>query len=230
MLTLTQLLEWFVQQDGIRLMLDIKANNSVAVLPKIFRAMLDVKDDVEFWKPKIIYGLWRLNFYQYGVISGILYGFEIINITFSPTIAKAFLKYSLTLPKGFQLRAISLISLATMAPEFKPLREEVMDPNEVGLYLWTLNTSEDFALAFHQQCSGLITDKPEEAKEAINKLRAGELTAYGDIPYFSYANLRLNLRFGLFRLFEFIIFNNLMRFTLVQRAFIPWVKFVTQGQ
>lgn len=231
MLTLKELLEWFVEQpQSLKLMLDVKASNPTSILAVIQRTMLDVRDDLDYWKPKVIFGLWKLNFYQYGVDSGLLNGFEIINITISPTIAKFFLSYSLSLPKEFQLCAISLNVIAALAPELAPLRKELMEPNDVDLYLWTLNTKDDFALGYSVNCKGFITDKPVEAMAAVQDYQDGKCHTYKPHSFFSISGLRFNARFGLFRLFEFLLFNNLLRFSFIAKPLMWIARLLTPGQ
>jgi phosphatidylglycerol phospholipase C len=230
MLTLLELLQWVKDKEGIKLMLDIKANNPVMVLSKIHRALLDVRDDLDYWKGKIIFGLWKLNFYEYGYKSGLLNGFEVINITISPSIASYFLKYSLSLPAEYQLKAISLMTLATMAPEFKELYKDIMEPNEVSLYLWTLNTQEDFDIGYKLDCKSFITDKPEEARAAIKEYQDGKQVKIKQPSLLSVDGIKLNLRFRLFRVFEFVIFNDLLKYRLIAFAFRTMLKFVAHGQ
>ncbi|ODV75179.1 phosphatidylglycerol phospholipase, partial [Cyberlindnera jadinii NRRL Y-1542] len=165
LLTFKEFLEWAVEQpEETKIMLDIKANNSIMVLAVMQRIMLEVKGDLAYWRRKLIFGFWTLEFYEYAYNAGFIYGFEVINITFSPTIAKRFIEYSLTLPKEFQLRAISLILVATYASEFKQLHEELMIPNGLDLYLWTLNTQADFDLGYRLDCKSFITDDPIAAQ------------------------------------------------------------------
>lgn len=237
LLTFKEFLEWAVEQpEETKIMLDIKANNSIMVLAVMQRIMLEVKGDLAYWRRKLIFGFWTLEFYEYAYKAGFIYGFEVINITFSPTIAKRFIEYSLTLPKEFQLRAISLILVATYASEFKQLHEDLMIPNGLDLYLWTLNTQADFDLGYRLDCKSFITDDPIAAQAAVEALQRGGTTGDDEVNYdaphlFSLAGATLGLRFGLFRVFEFCVLNNLMRFALIQGALrFIFKNFVAKGQ
>ncbi|ODQ58268.1 hypothetical protein WICANDRAFT_13227, partial [Wickerhamomyces anomalus NRRL Y-366-8] len=160
-LTFQELAEWVItQKDGLKIMLDIKPYNNKLILVKIIRDLKNVYNDLTFWYDKIIFGLWRLDFYEYGVVTGLIKNFEIINISISPVISNTLIEYSQTVPKGFKLNAISILDVSSWANDFDNYRETVLKPNNIGLYLWTVNSPDDIKKSLAVKVDGMVTDDP----------------------------------------------------------------------
>ncbi|KAH3681088.1 hypothetical protein WICPIJ_007948 [Wickerhamomyces pijperi] len=235
MATFKELLEWFVEVDegeysnqGLKLMLDVKVSNSKTVLVKIVSDLLAVKNDLQYWQQKIIFGLWTLEFYEFGVTTQCIKDFEIICITISPQIAQAFYDYSQTLPKGLQLTAISLLNVASMTPEFYTFYDKEIATGKIALYLWTVNEPIDFTRAVYLKAKGIISDKPDVMVDLLEKYQSGEFTVSEDEKviqdvtklawgFTSAKKLKVLSSLVAFRIFEVSILYNLVRFSLVQK-------------
>lgn len=236
MVTFKELAEWFVENDqsdelyanqGLKLMLDIKVSNSKTVLIKIILDLLKVKNDLDYWKSKVIFGLWTLEFYEFGVVTQCIKDFEIICITISPSIAQAFYKYSQSLSKSFQLTAISLLNVASLTPEFYEFHEREISKGKIALYLWTVNEPADLTRAIYLKTKGIITDKPDLMVSLMEKYRGGEFTVSNDEikvkaltrldwGLTSAKGLRILSKLVVFRVFEVSILYNFVRFTAVK--------------
>ena len=97
MMTLKEILIWAVCHPGAKLMLDIKFTNEKIIMIKTFAIMLEVKNDLKFWQERITWGLWLLDWYDFGIETGVLKDFKVIVISLSLDIASQFVKRSLTL-------------------------------------------------------------------------------------------------------------------------------------
>lgn len=232
MLTVVEFLSWVAKEapPKMKVMLDIKTSNDPTVLMKVIRCMLDANDDLEYWKPKVIFGLWSLEFYQFGVSTGLLSGFEIINITISPTIARGFLEYSKSLPPQYKLKAVSLMLIATTTPEFKTLRAELMEPEGVLLYLWTLNSQDDFDQGYLLDCKNFITDNVVEATAAVKEFKSGKEPRYVPPPLLSAQGVKGTLRYSLYRLFEWTVLSGWNRYRPVQTGLFFILRLIAKGQ
>lgn len=237
--TFEELLKWSLEQTRpVQLMLDIKVSNNVTVLAKIVGALLNVNSDLSFWYDKVIFGLWSLHFYKFAVEANLLANFRIINITVSPTIAKQFLEFSSTLPRKFRLFAISLLHLPLIAREFKHIHEDMMKPQGIKLFLWTSNKEEHFQQALDWGAYGVITDYPEDSLAFFKKshtLPGSEATSlikkhYQQPSIFTVKGLKLNLRFMLFRVFEFLMLNGLLVHRPVQLLVFKFIRLVVADQ
>jgi hypothetical protein len=62
-----------------------------------------------------------------------------------------------------------------------------------------------------------VTDKPEDLRE-FNALPGSGDIIYVGPPFFSKAGVQQAVRFSFFRVFEFILLRNLLRFTPVRLA------------
>lgn len=226
LLTFQELAEWFItQRDGIKIMLDIKPYNNKLILVKIIRDLLNVHNDLKFWYNKIIFGLWRLDFYEFGYLTGLIKNFEIINISISPTISQSLIDYSKTLPEGFKLNAISILDISSWSSDFEHYRNTVLKPANINLYLWTINTPENIKKSISIGVNGMVTDNPVEVAAQI-RLYEEKGVLYKKPDILSMRNLKLNTLFVLFRVFEFIVVYKLNTFKTVQTIMGTFVKYV----
>jgi len=226
MLTFQELAEWVItQREGIKIMLDIKPYNNKLVIAKIIRDLKNVHDDLSFWYNKIIFGLWRLDFYQFGYTTGLINNFEIINIAISPVISNTLIEYSKTLPQGYKLNAISILDISSWSNNFNKYRETVLKPNNIDLYLWTVNSPEDIKKSLAIQVDGIVTDNPIEVAAEI-QLYKQKGVLYKNPEPFTLRNLRHHTLFILFKVFEFVVINGLTGYKAVQLILGYFVKFV----
>ncbi|KAH3667883.1 hypothetical protein WICMUC_005161 [Wickerhamomyces mucosus] len=221
LITLREFLEWFVEQpDDLKVMLDIKSSNNTDILTKILNELIQINKDLKFWNEKVIFGLWTIEFYKFGIENEVLKNFEIINITISPHIGQKFYQFSKSQKPEYQLSAISLLSVATLTREFiKFHREEVLTGN-IDLYLWTVNEDEDIEKAILLKAKGIITDKPDVCQDLISGFKSGELKlnqSLIEIPSFlSLKGLKTNTRVLLFKVFEYSLLYGLFRYSSVR--------------
>lgn len=206
-------------------MLDIKPYNNLLILVKIIRDLKNINDDLEFWYDKIIFGLWRVDFYQFGYLTGLIKNFEIINISISPTISNSLIEYSKTLPEGFKLNAISILDISSWANDFEHYRETVLKPNNIGLYLWTVNSPENIKKSLAIEVNGMVTDNPIEVAAEI-RLYQERGVLYKKPKLFTLKNLKYQTLFFLFRVFEFVVVNQLTGYKFVQVVLGSVAKFV----
>ncbi|AET37948.1 phosphatidylglycerol phospholipase Ecym_2199 [Eremothecium cymbalariae DBVPG len=171
-------LEWLTRHKNVRLMVDVKLTNEKIILVKALVDMLYVVDDLSYWRERIIFGLWSIDWYEYGVQTAVLKGFRIVNITLSLRTLDAFIKYSEELDDpNYKLYGISLQFVSTWTREFQQKWLEFFRNSPIELYLWTVNKESDIKYLSHLPVAGIITDYPNEAcknKEmwsAFNKLR-----------------------------------------------------------
>lgn len=192
LLTFGDVLNWFVKYDEEngytthKLMLDIKKENPAKVVKYILKDLLSVKEDIQWWFPRIQFGIWDLNIVKYmnqpyfqeifgkvpnyGLPSNRL---DIVHISFAWQDSMHFLAYNDyldSLPdKDLKLKVtgVSLLYVLTWSywclVNFLPkLRRHNMK-----LYSWTVNTFDKSL--YHQilGCSfgiieyGIVTDYPD---------------------------------------------------------------------
>ncbi|AQZ11207.1 PGC1 (YPL206C) [Zygosaccharomyces parabailii] len=168
--TLIDILKWMVDHPNVRLMLDIKFTNQKIVLPKTYAAMLGVKNDVQFWQKHIIWGLWQLDWFQYGVETGAIKDFEVFVITLSLDIAEQFIKYSLKLNNPhFKLSGISIHFVASWTQKFRYHLAPIFQENDIKVFLWTVNKGIDFKYTGGLPIAGVVTDDPIVARQLSNE-------------------------------------------------------------
>lgn len=172
MLTLVEVLEWCVAHPGSKLMLDIKFTNKKIILIKIFSDMLSVKNDIMFWQEHVIWGIWMLDWFKYGVETGIFRGFKVVVITLSLEIAKQFIHYSLELNNGhFRLYGISIHFVSSWTDDYLTNIVPLMKKQDIKVYLWTVNKVIDIKYACQlPSIHGVITDDPDQSRKITEEL------------------------------------------------------------
>ncbi|CCK69864.1 phosphatidylglycerol phospholipase KNAG_0D01120 [Huiozyma naganishii CBS 8797] len=165
MLTLVELLTWSLDHPEVQIMLDIKFTNKKIILIKTFGDMMKVKNDLAYWQEKIIWGLWMLDWYQYGIEVGVLHGFKIIVITMSLDLVEQFIQKSLEQGlDGFKLFGVSIHYVSSWTDRF---REEIIPlllKYDVKVFLWTVNKQIDFNYFVGLPIYGAIVDNPIQAR------------------------------------------------------------------
>ncbi|GCF01343.1 hypothetical protein ZYGM_000574 [Zygosaccharomyces mellis] len=164
--TLVEILEWIVEHPGVRIMLDIKFTNQKIVLPKAYAAMLSIKNDIRYWQERIIWGLWQLDWFEYGVETGAIKDFEVFVITLSLDIAEQFINYSLKLNNPhFRLSGISIHFVASWTTRFRHTLAPKLVENDIKVFLWTVNKGIDFEYTGGLPIAGVVTDDPIVARQ-----------------------------------------------------------------
>ncbi|QID82779.1 putative glycerophosphodiester phosphodiesterase YPL206C [Saccharomyces pastorianus] len=166
MMTLKEILTWAVCHPGAKLMLDIKFTNEKIIMIKTFAIMLEVKNDLKFWQERITWGLWLLDWYDFGIETGVLKDFKVIVISLSLDIASQFVKRSLTLnDPHYKLFGISVHFVSSWTSQFRLRLLPVLMKNDIKVYLWTVNKPIDFKYLCELPIHGAITDDPIKARK-----------------------------------------------------------------
>ena len=165
-----EVLQWAIdvnnRTDGrvIKLMLDIKADNDPNQLYALMWKCFEKLNSVDFWKDKIIFGLWRSSFY----VHDLLKQFEVINITFDVRIAQKFYSDIKQIHPDARLDAVSITHfMLYRRQDFAELLEWA-STNGIKLWYWTVNDNIELKYAVeHTRHSGgvsllkgVITDDP----------------------------------------------------------------------
>ena len=165
-----EVLQWAIdvnkRTDGrvIKLMLDIKADNDPNQLYVLMWKCFEKLNSVDYWKDKIIFGLWRSSFY----VHDLLKQFEVINITFDVRIAQKFYSDIKQIHPDARLDAVSITHfMLYRGQDFAELLEWA-STNGIKLWYWTVNDNIELKYAVeHTRHSdgvsllkGIITDDP----------------------------------------------------------------------
>lgn len=155
------------QGGEIKLMLDIKADNDPQQLYELVWAMFEANRGVEYWKNKIIWGLWTPAF----ILPSFIKGWEVINITFDVNVAVEF--HKVCLERGVELHAVSIYGvIMDNKVEGQKLLTLVRD-NGLKIWFWTLNRHLEVAKAVEfadngALLEGVVTDDPPAAMGIVN--------------------------------------------------------------
>ncbi|AAS53278.1 AFL096Cp [Eremothecium gossypii ATCC 10895] len=169
MLSLRDALLWLMKHDNVKLLLDVKATNKRLILVRAVDEMLSLVDDLDYWRSRILFGLWQLDWFEYGVSTTILRGFPLVYIGLSLDQAAEFLDYSETLAHpDYRLHAVSLHHVATWAPEFHAEWQR-FQRSGIQLFLWTVNSALDTKYLAHVPVAGVVTDVPVDMSHDTKK-------------------------------------------------------------
>jgi phosphatidylglycerol phospholipase C len=165
-----EVLQWAIdvnnRTDGrvIKLMLDIKADNDPNQLYVLMWKCFEKLNSVDYWKDKIIFGLWRSSFY----VHDLLKQFEVINITFDVRIAQKFYSDIKQIHPDARLDAVSITHfMLYRGQDFAELLEWA-STNGIKLWYWTVNDNIELKYAVEHTrhpggvslLKGIITDDP----------------------------------------------------------------------
>lgn len=163
-------LEWLVKHPTVTLMLDIKPTNDMLLLVKVYQEMIDVLDDIEFWRSRLMFGLWRLDWYENGVATGVLKGFRIVAISLALSTGKQFLDYSNKLnDDNYKLFGISVHYINSRKAEFQKKDLPYFVSHGISVYLWTVNYENDIKYISELPIAGVIVDNPGMFVPIVNK-------------------------------------------------------------
>lgn len=158
-LTLKDVLVWSLHHPNCQLMLDIKFTNDKLILLRIYSELLDVKNDLNFWRSKLIWGVWLLDWFEFGVQTGVFKDFKIIVITMSFDIVKQFIDYSSKLNNlHYKLYGISVHYISTWTQYFRDILVPILIEKDIKLFLWTINNQIDFKYIVGLPIYGTVTD------------------------------------------------------------------------
>lgn len=159
MLTLNDILTWSLDHPNCRLMLDIKFTNNKLILLRVYSELLAIKNDLDFWRSKVIWGVWLLDWFEFGVQTNIFKDFKIIVITMSYDIIKQFIDYSIKLNNPhYKLYGISVHYISTWTRRFRDYFVPMLIKKDIKLFIWTINNKIDFKYIIGLPLYGTVTD------------------------------------------------------------------------
>lgn len=159
MLTLKDVLLWALDHPKCQLMLDIKFTNNKLILLRIYSELLNIKNDLSFWRSKLIWGVWLLDWFEFGVQTNVFKDFKIIVITMSFDIVKQFIDYSIKLNNPhYKLYGISVHYISTWTQHFRNSLVPILIERDIKLFLWTINNQIDFKYIIGIPIYGTVTD------------------------------------------------------------------------
>ncbi|SCU98881.1 LAFA_0G20648g1_1 [Lachancea sp. 'fantastica'] len=169
MLTLIDVLKWLIDHPQVKVLLDIKYSNDHEIMLKSVAEMLSVREDLPFWREHVIWGLWSIDWFQYGMETGVIKDFEVVCTTLSLEMAKRFVEFSRKVDNPhYRLSAVSVHFVSTWTSAFQKDMIPYLRENNVQTYAWTVNRAEDFKQCAALPITGFVTDYPDEAKKAIS--------------------------------------------------------------
>lgn len=170
MMTLKEILEWSIVHPNCQLMLDIKFTNDKLILLRTYTELLDVKNDLAYWRSKLIWGVWLLDWFEFGISTGVFKDFKVIVITMSLDIANQFIAHSLKLnDPRFQLYGISVHYISTWTQQFRKQMIPILNKHQIKVFLWTINKKVDIKYTVGLPIFGTITDNPVATRKYLSE-------------------------------------------------------------
>ncbi|CAD1783756.1 similar to Saccharomyces cerevisiae YPL206C PGC1 Phosphatidyl Glycerol phospholipase C [Maudiozyma barnettii] len=171
-MNIDDLLNWAILHPNCKLMLDIKFDNDKILLHKVHSAMLNLNNDITYWQKRIIWGVWSLEWYQYGVTTAILKNFNVIVITMSLEVAENFINYSTNLnDSDYALFGISLLYVSSWTKKFRDHLVPLINKYNIHVFLWTVNKQIDMDYLVGLPIYGIITDDPVSTTAYVRLLQ-----------------------------------------------------------
>ncbi|SMN21521.1 similar to Saccharomyces cerevisiae YPL206C PGC1 Phosphatidyl Glycerol phospholipase C [Maudiozyma saulgeensis] len=171
-MTIDDLLNWAIDHPNCKLMLDIKFDNDKILINKIHSSMLKLNNNINYWQKRIIWGVWSLDWYQYGITTALLKNFDIIVITMSLDVAEKFIKFSAELnDPDYALYGISLLYVSSWTKKFRDHLVPLIQKFNIHVFLWTVNKQIDMDYLIGLPIYGIITDDPITTTAYIQLLK-----------------------------------------------------------
>ncbi|SCU80705.1 LAME_0B04258g1_1 [Lachancea meyersii CBS 8951] len=209
MLTLIDVLKWVVDHPEVKLMLDIKYTNDQEIMLKSVAGMLSVQEHLPFWREHIIWGLWDVDWFQYGMDTGVIKDFEVVAITLSLEMAKRFVEFSRKIKNPhFRLSGVSVHFVSTWTSAFRNELIPYLSENNVHTYVWTVNKAQDFKQCAALPIAGFVTDFPTVARETISKQTPSQVKFKRPFPL-TRKGLRFYAFILLYQLTVLVLFSSL---------------------
>lgn len=213
--TLVELLEWTVDHPEGKLMLDIKFTNKKIILVKTYAAMLSVKNDLKYWQSRIIWGVWLLDWFEYGIETGVFKDFQVIVITLSLDLAEKFVNYSLQLDNPhYRLSGISIHFVASWTERFRLKMAPILQKNDIQVFLWTVNKVIDFKYMAGLPIYGVVTDDPIVARQLC--LEYSSIREFSIPPWNSANGIRFHIYLAVYEMVCILLFK-------------PWAHYKVAG-
>lgn len=224
LLRFQDVLRWFVAYvDGKdsrhRIMLDIKRLNPPKLLRYLVTDMLEVKNDLGWWLPRVQWGVWDLNYCKYlnqhpffqeafgGLKAEGTTRFDLLHISLDWKDSLHYLAYNTYLDQQpenrlkFYVTGVSIIYIATWLKEFLTTFVPLLKAQDLILWTWTINNKLQYkyfvlvAAAAHLREYGVILDHPDLMMDLKDPDE--------NVPLLGYIPITLSQRVahGMFRIF-----------------------------
>ncbi|CUS23183.1 LAQU0S08e03950g1_1 [Lachancea quebecensis] len=214
--SLKQVLRWIVDNPSMKLMLDIKFTNDQEIMLKSVAEMLSTKEDLLFWRERVIWGLWTVDWFRYGMETGVIKDFQVACISLSLEVARSFVEYSRELNSPhFRLSGVSMHFVSTWSKTFQKKWLHYFQQNNIEIYVWTINHATDFKYCNALPISGFVTDFPIEARGAIEQYERNK-TVFKRPFFISKEGLRF---------YGFLVIYRLT----IEFLFSPWAQYKVFG-
>ncbi|SCU98040.1 LADA_0H10176g1_1 [Lachancea dasiensis] len=213
--SLVEVLKWVVDNPSVKLMLDIKFTNDREIMLKSVAEMLSVREDLPFWRDHIIWGLWTVDWFRYGMETGVIKDFEVVCISLSLQMARKFVEYSREINNPhYKLSGVSLHFVSTWSSYFQTSVIPYLQEHNVDIYVWTINQTIDFKYCNALPIAGFVTDFPVEAREAVSKYDRNQL-GFQRPAHLSKEGFRFYSFLCIYRLVEELLFSPWARYKVV---------------
>lgn len=239
MMTLEDALRWLVAHPKTKLLLDVKFILPKIVLVKIYTMMLRVNEDVTFWHEHVMWGLWGLDWVQYGIETGVLKHFKIVAITFSLDIARQFIDFftgdeDCNKDDNYSLYGISVHFISTWTEQFRYQILPILKRERLHLMVWTVNNAVDVRYlnqySVDPKMIGIVTDDPIYAREHLvtefhpmsNSEKKSDFVAFKPPKWTSRDGLRFHSYLLIYQFVIAVLFSSWSRVEIV-----PGYSFVT---
>ncbi|AMD21367.1 HER088Wp [Eremothecium sinecaudum] len=205
-------LEWLTKHDNVTLMIDIKPTNSKVIIAKAISDMMAVVNDIEYWRKRIIFGLWDVSWYEFGVVTGAFKSFRVLSIGISMKSIQEFIDYSKKLNEPvYKLYGISLHFVGTWSDTFQEKWLPILKENNLKLFLWTVNKDIDVKYVSALPVDGIVTDNPVNMRESVKKWTANPVP-FSAPPAKSKEGIRFYCYLTIYKL-------------VVRLVFSPWANY-----
>ncbi|KAK9480862.1 PLC-like phosphodiesterase [Lipomyces japonicus] len=152
---LKDLLKLFVENPnfaGKWLIIDVKADNEIKIIEAMARVLDEVQNDRQFWKTKIIFGIWLLKFLP--ECHTYIPELPLMHIGINISYAQKFLNTPNLVAMSILLPSLYSRSGYDLIREVKKLGKAVC--------VWTVNSKESMAMCIALQIDAVLTDNAVE--------------------------------------------------------------------
>ncbi|KAK9469540.1 PLC-like phosphodiesterase [Lipomyces arxii] len=150
---LIDLLQLFVSNSIFEdkwLVIDVKADNDVDIIAGVASALQQVKNDMKFWKSRVVLGIWLVKYLP--LCEQHLPDIHIMHIGVDISYARKFLTAKNVV--GFSIVIVSIYS----NEGYKFIQE--VRAAQKAVFVWTVNTDEAMRLCIALQIDAVLTDNP----------------------------------------------------------------------
>ncbi|KAK9458111.1 PLC-like phosphodiesterase [Dipodascopsis uninucleata] len=205
---LSEVLQLFIDDpafEGKWLIIDVKADNKIGIIQHIAEVVKATKDDMEFWKSRIMLGIWMVKFLA--PCEAYVPEISIVHIGISVTYAKRFLSYP-------TLVGVSMLLPCLYSTEGHEFVKSMRDAGKV-VYVWTVNAPELLRICIAWQFDGILTNETEllikENSDYLKTLKSSPQSLSPEDAVSTSLNLATKIRLSAQNTFLWIIFPLILR-------------------